>query len=137
MEKAIWPFSQPLKRRSAKMSDEKTTTKTRTDIGDNLYKPSCIVQMIKIPNKDPKNAEQLPMPVPQPSDEVSPQVTINKKMSLVQRKAWNVLVVNSYSGLEKEETHEIDMNLLMRELRYNDIEELKKSLLSMMSITVE
>lgn len=119
------------------MSAEKTITKTRTDIGDNLYKPSCIVQMIKIPNKDPKNAEQLPMPVPQPSDEVSPQVTINKKMSLVQRKAWNVLVVNSYSGLEKEETHEIDMNLLMRELRYNDIEELKKSLLSMMSITVE
>lgn len=106
-------------------------------MGDNLYKPSCIVQMVMDKKRDLKNTEQLPALVPQDSGEMVPQVTVNKKMSLVQRKAWNVLVVNSYNGLDKDETHLIDMNLLMRELGYNDIEELKKSLKSMMSMTVE
>jgi plasmid replication initiation protein len=63
------------------------------------------------------------------------QIT-NKKVSLLQRKAFNVLIFNAYEKID-EEYQEISINELRKYLSYNDFQILKNEILNLMGTIVE
>lgn len=63
------------------------------------------------------------------------QIT-NKKVSLLQRKAFNVLIFNAYDNIDKE-YQEISLNELRQCLSYHDIKTLKNEILNLMGTIVE
>jgi len=63
------------------------------------------------------------------------QIT-NKKISLLQRKAFNILIFNAYTNIE-EEYQAIELNQLKKYLEYHDLKTLKNELINLMGIVVE
>lgn len=84
---------------------------------------------------DEKNKEA--HDVLKPSGAIQIVLTDNKKLSLTQRKAWNVLILNAHSELDSEETFKIDLMTICNILGNNDIFNLKRDLLKLMSTTVQ
>jgi hypothetical protein len=82
--------------------------------------------------KNEKNNEVL-----KPSGAIQIIVTDNKKLSLLQRKAWNILILNASNDLELSQTYKIEFNTICSLLRNNDVSSLKKDLLKLMSTTVQ
>lgn len=69
----------------------------------------------------------------------SPAIQIQNNITLLQRKAWNVLLFHAYDNLLSQERHEISIQELKRYLGYNskDDEYLKEIIRAMMSCIVE
>ena len=60
----------------------------------------------------------------------SPAIQIQSKISLLQRRAWNVLLANAYSELQTSEIHRVSVVELAAKLGYNsnDLDYLKETL---------
>ena len=60
----------------------------------------------------------------------SPAIQIQSKISLLQRRAWNVLLANAYSELQTAEIHRVSVVELAAKLGYNsnDLDYLKETL---------
>ena len=60
----------------------------------------------------------------------SPAIQIQSKISLLQRRAWNVLLANAYSELQTAEVHRVSVVELAAKLGYNsnDLDYLKETL---------
>ena len=60
----------------------------------------------------------------------SPAIQIQSKISLLQRRAWNVLLANAYNELQTAEVHRVSVVELAAKLGYdsNDLEYLKETL---------
>ena len=58
-------------------------------------------------------------------------------VSLLQRKCFNILLVNAYNDLAKKETYRIAVNDIRNALSYHDTSELKISLKSLAKIVIE
>ena len=60
----------------------------------------------------------------------SPAIQIQSKISLLQRRAWNVLLANAYSELQTAEIHRVSVVELATKLGYNsnDLDYLKETL---------
>jgi len=61
---------------------------------------------------------------------------VNQSISLLQRKAYNVLIFNAYPNIEQD-IHRIELKEFKRLLSYHDFETLKKEILELMKIVVE
>jgi hypothetical protein len=49
----------------------------------------------------------------------SAAIQIQNSITLLQRRAWNVLLANAYDGLSDEEEHSIRIQLLMQTLEFH------------------
>ena len=60
----------------------------------------------------------------------SPAIQIQSKISLLQRRAWNVLLANAYNELQTAEVHRVSVVELAAKLGYdsNDLDYLKETL---------
>ena len=69
----------------------------------------------------------------------SPAIQIQSKISLLQRRAWNVLLANAYNELPNKDIHRVGMNELAAKLGFGDgnQEYLKEVLKSIVECTVE
>ena len=69
----------------------------------------------------------------------SPAIQIQSKMTLLQRRAWNVLLANAYNELPHKETHSVSMVELSAKLGFDskNQEYLKEMLKSIVDCTVE
>lgn len=69
----------------------------------------------------------------------SAAVQITNTISLLQRKAWNVLLANAYDRLPKQDFFEVDISELIEVLKYDskDVEYLKQNLETLMQSIVE
>src|SRR5687767_10419468 len=69
----------------------------------------------------------------------SPAIQIQNNITLLQRKAWNVLLFHAYDHLLSEPRHEISIKRLKEFLGYNskDDEYLKEIIRAMMTCIVE
>lgn len=61
---------------------------------------------------------------------------VNRDISLVQRKAYNILIYNALSNID-EEVHRIELKELKRLLSYHDFEALKREIIGLMGTVVE
>ena len=69
----------------------------------------------------------------------SPAIQVQSKMTLLQRRAWNVLLANAYNELPNQEIHSVNMAELAAKLGFGDgnQEYLKEMLRSLVDCTVE
>ena len=69
----------------------------------------------------------------------SPAIQIQSKISLLQRRAWNVLLANAYNELPHKDIHTVNMVELAAKLRFGDgnQEYLKEMLRALVDCTVE
>ena len=69
----------------------------------------------------------------------SPAIQIQSKISLLQRRAWNVLLANAYNELPNKDIHRVSLNELAAKLGFGDgnQEYLKEVLKSIVDCTVE
>ena len=69
----------------------------------------------------------------------SPAIQIQSKISLLQRRAWNVLLANAYKELPEKDLHTVSMVELAAKLRFGDgnQEYLKEMLRALVDCTVE
>ena len=69
----------------------------------------------------------------------SPAIQIQSRISLLQRRAWNVLLANAYNELPDKDTHRVSMVELAAKLGFGDgnQEYLKEVLKSIVDCTVE
>ena len=69
----------------------------------------------------------------------SPAIQIQSKISLLQRRAWNVLLANAYNELPDKDIHSVSMVELAAKLGFGDgnQEYLKEILRSLVECTVE
>ena len=69
----------------------------------------------------------------------SPAIQVQSKISLLQRRAWNVLLANAYNELPNQEIHSVSMVELAAKLGFGDgnQEYLKEMLRSLVECTVE
>ena len=69
----------------------------------------------------------------------SPAIQIQSRISLLQRRAWNVLLANAYNELPNQEIHSVSMVELAAKLGFGDgnQEYLKEMLKSLVECTVE
>lgn len=69
----------------------------------------------------------------------SPAIQIQSKITLLQRRAWNVLLANAYDELPSRETHRVSVAELARSLGFNSHNEdyLKETLAALVDCTVE
>ena len=69
----------------------------------------------------------------------SPAIQIQSKISLLQRRAWNVLLANAYNELANKDIHRVSLNELAAKLGFGDgnQEYLKEVLKSIVDCTVE
>lgn len=69
----------------------------------------------------------------------SPAIQIQSKITLLQRRAWNVLLANAYDELPSRETHWVSVAELARSLGFNSHNEdyLKETLAALVDCTVE
>ena len=69
----------------------------------------------------------------------SAAIQIQNSITLLQRRAWNVLLANAYDGLSDEEEHSIRIQLLMQTLEFHSKNEdyLKEALEALVGCTVQ
>ena len=69
----------------------------------------------------------------------SPAIQVQSKMTLLQRRAWNVLLANAYNELPTEDIHRVSLAELAAKLGFNsgNREYLKEMLKSLVDCTVE
>ena len=69
----------------------------------------------------------------------SPAIQVQSKMTLLQRRAWNVLLANAYNQLPNTDIYSVSVAELARKLGYasNDSEHLKETLEALVDCTVE
>ena len=71
----------------------------------------------------------------------SPAIQVESKMTLLQRRAWNVLLANAYNELPIKEIHRVNVMELSNKLGFNfkgaNREYLKEALRSLVDCTVE
>jgi plasmid replication initiation protein len=88
--------------------------------------------VLMLDEDDKENSDVL-----KPSGVIQIILTDNKKLSLMQRKAWNILIVNAYNELKSSETYKVDFMTICNLLGNNDINTIKQDLLKLMSTTVQ
>ena len=69
----------------------------------------------------------------------SPAIQIQSKITLLQRRAWNVLLANAYNELPNTDIHHVNVAELARKLGFNSKNEdyLKETLEALVNCTVE